>query len=122
MPTRYRILLVEDDPVITHLIVTTLGKAGYEVLKAENGLVALESLATSKPDLILLDIYLPVLNGWDFLEQYQTLPDHSAPVVAFSASELDRALPDHVSLFLLKPFKMADLIKTVAEYLPPSVG
>lgn len=117
MHTPQRILLVEDDHIITHLMVSTLNKAGYEVIQKENGVQALEYLAQWSVDLILLDIYLPLLNGWDFLEKYHALPDHSAPVIAVSASEPERDLPDSVSVFLLKPFKMGSLIEAVRQVL-----
>lgn len=64
-----KVLLVEDDPLIIRLYQKTLTLEGYEVQTAENGLAGLEVLPVFKPDVILLDIMMPTMNGVQFLQK-----------------------------------------------------
>lgn len=64
-----KIMVVDDDPGIQVLMNKILGKAGYEVTKAVSGEEALEKLKSEKPDLVLLDVMMPGLNGWETLQK-----------------------------------------------------
>ncbi len=95
-----KVLLIDDDPVInmvhTHIIKKT--NKVKEVVKAENGLEALNYLSQlhnknfSQPELIFLDINMPVMNGWEFLKKYdQLVIDKKAIVVIFKTSKISEA-------------------------------
>ena len=79
------IFLVEDNPVISHLYRTKFEGEGFQVELAEDGLKAVKLLATAKPDLIVLDLMLPVLSGVDVLKYIRSRPDlKSVPVILLS--------------------------------------
>lgn len=82
-----RILLVEDDSSLRDTLADVLSDEGFEVAAAANGQEALERLASSHPDLIVLDLVMPVMDGWAFREQQRKSPDLAAiPTVVLSAS------------------------------------
>ena len=84
-----RALLVEDDLPTRQLMRQTLAKSGWDVSEAENGRVALDVLDGETPDLILLDLMMPVMDGFDFLVEVQTHPDwRRIPVIVLSAKDL----------------------------------
>jgi CheY-like chemotaxis protein len=90
---RYRrdrpILVVDDDGDVRLLLRRMLEKAGYVVVEAEHGRAALARLAELTPELILLDLMMPEMDGFEFLDGLRRLPAHrSIPVVVFTAKEL----------------------------------
>lgn len=79
------IFLVEDNPIISHLYRAKLTDEGFQVELAEDGLKAIKWLATAKPDLVVLDLMLPILNGVDVLKYIRSRPDlKSLPVILLS--------------------------------------
>lgn len=83
-------LVVEDDPATRELTRRQLQDEGWKVLEADNGLVALQRLAEKIPDLILLDLMMPEMNGFDFLDQLRQRPEwQGVPVVVITAKDLD---------------------------------
>lgn len=79
------ILIVEDDRVLTAAYQTKLESEGFKVATALDGKEALDYIETSKPDLIILDIVLPVMNGVEFLKQMKVrFPDDDIPVIALT--------------------------------------
>jgi CheY-like chemotaxis protein len=84
-----RVLVVEDDAGTRKLLRSTLKKQGWEVSEVENGRVALERLATSRPDLILLDLMMPEMDGFQFLDHLRARDDwRSIPVIVVTAKDL----------------------------------
>jgi CheY-like chemotaxis protein len=82
-----RILLVEDDRSLRDTLADLLADEGFEVACAANGREALERLAGSRPDLIVLDLVMPVMDGWAFREAQRSSPSLAAiPTVVLSAS------------------------------------
>src|SRR5919204_6951100 len=81
-----RILVVDDDESIRHIVRLCLSDEGYDVFEAPNGQVALEALADFQPSLILLDLRMPVMDGWEFARRYQLSPGPHVPIVAFVAA------------------------------------
>jgi CheY-like chemotaxis protein len=80
-----KVMLVEDDPLIVRLYQKTLKLEGYEVETADNGLSALEQLPVYKPDIILLDIMMPTMNGVEFLGKMKADPSiASIPVIVLT--------------------------------------
>ncbi|GAB4174247.1 MAG: hypothetical protein Fur0032_13880 [Terrimicrobiaceae bacterium] len=82
-------LIVEDDPSNRQLLVRQLEKEGFAVLEAENGQSALDLLATNLPSIILLDLMMPVMDGFQFLQALRSDPAHAAlPVIVVTAKDL----------------------------------
>jgi signal transduction histidine kinase/CheY-like chemotaxis protein len=88
-PTNSEILVVEDDPVARELICRLLEKEGFISREAENGRAALDSVTASRPSLILLDLMMPVMDGFEFLETLRQDPACvDLPVVIITAKDL----------------------------------
>lgn len=80
-----KIFLVEDNPIVSHLYRTKFANEGFQVELAEDGLKAIKLLATARPDLIVLDLMLPVLSGVEVLKYIRSQPDlKSLPVILLS--------------------------------------
>jgi two-component system, chemotaxis family, chemotaxis protein CheY len=115
-----RILIVDDDESIRQIVRICLTDEGYEVREASNGQVALNTLAAFQPSLILLDLRMPVMDGWEFARRYEQMPGPRAPLVAFVAAlspEQDCADLDAAGI-LAKPFDLDDLLLAVRNLLP----
>ena len=111
-----RVLVVDDDPSIQGFLAEALADEGYEVRTASNGREALAVLEIWRPDLILLDLMMPEMDGWTFRAEQRTTPGVSdVPVIMLSAArDLDartRAL-EPVQVFS-KPFDLEVLLGTI---------
>jgi CheY-like chemotaxis protein len=115
------ILLVDDDATIQELVRATLTQAGYAVAVASDGLAALKLVASPQsvePDLILLDLHMPVMDGWTFARAYRRLPGRHAPIIVFSAvfDAGNQAARIQAQAVLTKPFDVDELLAHVARY------
>lgn len=113
-----RVLICDDDPVILRLLEVNLELEGYQVLSAHNGQEALEIARTELPDLIVLDIMMPRLNGYETAGVIKDNPDtRDIPIVFLSArtqqSDIDRGRAYGVEEYLTKPFDPGDLLEVV---------
>jgi len=124
MTTRHaRILCVEDEPETIELIKLILGRHGYEVLGAKTGIEALETMRREHPDLILLDLMLPGMDGWEVHRQMKADPQlHDIPVIVVTAKAqgIDRVLGLHVVKvddYITKPFHVQELVEAVKRVL-----
>ena len=106
-----RVLVVDDEPVIRYTVEDALSEAGYHVATAAHGAQAPEEVSRVRPDVIVLDLMMPVMDGWTFLGHITDIP-----VVLMSASHNLRATPtpEPVKGLLPKPFNLDDLIALVA--------
>ena len=86
MMEKGRILVIEDEPSIQDVLRDYLTAAGYEVRTASDGLTGLTQIDSFKPDLLLLDINLPVKSGWDFLTEYKQLKMHGIDVYMLTSA------------------------------------
>ena len=115
-----RILIVDDDESIRHIVGLCLTDEGYQVLEAANGQAALAALADFNPGLILLDVRMPIRNGWEFARRYHQQPGPHAPIVAFvaalNAAQECAELP--AAAILSKPFDIDELLAAVRAQLP----
>lgn len=114
------ILVVEDEKVVIEIAKRKLEERGYEVFTAGNGNEALKSLAAKIPDLILLDIQMPDMNGYTFIMEKVRIPEYTnIPVVVMTAyNELEPLFARHgVKTYLLKPLKIQDVINKVVEMI-----
>lgn len=113
-----KILAVDDERHIVRLVQINLEKEGYEVVTASNGREALEKVSSEKPDLIVMDVMMPEMDGFEALKR---LKDNSAtaqiPVIMLTAKAQDadvfRGWQSGVDLYLTKPFNPMELITFV---------
>ena len=116
------ILIIEDEPTIAEMLQEVLQDEGYVVLLALNGETGLQTLATQQPDLILCDLMMPIMSGWQVLEALQEPPySGSIPVIMMSAGQ--HPAPTYAGMyraFLEKPINLYSLLKLIEELLTPS--
>lgn len=113
-----RVLIVEDEPLLRKRLSGVLTANGHEILEAGNGHDGIEHLKNNPPELILLDMVMPDVNGWGFLD-YQRSDKELAkiPVIVISAYE-GMALSAKTQGYLSKPVETEDLLSTVARFVP----
>ncbi len=110
-----RVLIVEDDPGIRETLAQVLEIEGYEVGAASDGRKALTAARREHPDVILLDLMMPVMDGWQFRAEQKLDPAiRDIPVVVVSALGW-RADIDAVA-FIAKPFRIEQVIEAVERY------
>jgi len=118
-----RILVVDDDSAIRHMVAQLLAAESYEVAEAENGARALDQVRAERPDGIVLDLMMPVMDGPTFLDDCRQMPGCAdIPVVVMSATQniLDVASQAHVKACIAKPFDVEALVAVVERFVPPS--
>jgi two-component system, OmpR family, response regulator len=119
------ILVVDDDTAILDMLAELLSYEGYEVVTSSEGSVAVARAASEPPALILLDLMMPEMSGWQVIDALRASPRTGAiPVVLMSAR---RDLPAtatelNVATFLEKPFDLDDLLGIVARYVHHNVS
>src|ERR1041384_4497969 len=111
------VLVVDDDPDILQTLALCLSTEGYRVQMAANGKEALEALAAERPSVILLDLMMPVMDGWQFVAELDKRGQRAAPLLILSA---DRAVQGHATklradAFLAKPFDLDELLVKVSQ-------
>ncbi len=111
------VLVIEDDESIRRLLELALRDEGYATATAANASLALDLLPHLHPDLILLDLRMPVMGGAAFLDAYRAMPVRHAPVVLLTAARESETLPllPLVDAVLPKPFDIDELLRLVAE-------
>ena len=119
----HRVLVVDDDAAVRDLLAVVLGAEGYVVRAAENGAEALALIDMERPDLILLDMMMPVMDGWQFAQAYRQRPGPPAPIVVCTAvnNAATSATQIGAAAHLPKPFKLTDLCSCVARNLLPAM-
>ena len=110
-----KILVVDDERHIVRLVQVNLEKAGYDVATAYDGVEALEKVAADKPDMIVLDVMTPRMNGFDVLKKLQADPEtQEIPVIMLTAKAQDadifKGWSSGVSSYLTKPFNPMELL------------
>lgn len=111
------ILIVDDDPDMRECLQIMLTSMGYEVTSAANGQEALDDMEGHDPDLILLDMKMPVMDGWEFCRILEGR-DSRPPIVVVTAAPdpAGRAAEVHAEGWLGKPFEYADLETIVGRF------
>ena len=115
------ILIIDDDELLSNLISMVLTAKGFNCVQANSGLKGFEVLENLEPDLILLDLRMPIMDGLSFLEQFRHHPQSSVPVLVVSGTDLEDTR-DFVRLAgaagqLVKPVAVPTLIMKVNELL-----
>ena len=117
------IIYVEDDPEIVDLVSLILGPNGYKISGVFNGREGLQRIIAEKPDLVLLDLMVPELDGWEILQKLKSNDETShIPVIVITAKAqpIDQAIGIHVAkvdAYLCKPFQPQDILDNVEKFL-----
>jgi len=113
------ILVCDDEPDIRELLCELLGRTGYAVLEAADGQEALRTLYGSSPDLVLLDVSMPNLDGWGTLERIREVSDVPVIMLTARAEELERVrgLKGGADDYVTKPFGRQELLARVQALL-----
>jgi DNA-binding response OmpR family regulator len=122
-----RILVVDDEIYIVHILDFSLGMEGYEVLTALDGEQALERLKSDKPDLVVLDIMMPKLDGYEVCRAIKSDPDtRHIPVILLSAKgrNVDQKMGFDVGAddYITKPFSPRKLVERINSLLGQAVS
>ncbi len=117
-----RILLVEDNEMNRDMLSRRLSRRGFDVLIAENGKAGVELATSEKPDLILMDMSLPVMDGWEATKRIKANPTTSAiPVIALTAhamaSDREMALQAGCDDYDSKPIDLPQLLRKIEQLL-----
>ena len=118
----YQILIVDDSKTIRLMETRTLEKAGFKVETAENGAVAIEKALATPPDLILLDINMPEMDGWEVLRQIRVHPvlgDTLVVILSSNAQQADKRYAQSLGAhsYLAKPVKAEQIIEHLGTAL-----
>lgn len=114
------VLVVDDDEAIAQFVVTLLEDRGYRVHVAHNGRQAMEVLSHTRPRVLLLDLMLPIVNGWELARTMRATPAlEDVPIIVMSAHSdgADEALEVGAAGYLSKPFDLDELFSCVATYV-----
>jgi DNA-binding response OmpR family regulator len=118
------VLVVEDEEDVRTLVRVLLERAGHAVIEAANGIEALQSIQRSQPDLVVLDITMPELDGWQTLERIRDVSDVPVLMLTARAGELDkvRGLRSGADDYVTKPFGRQELLARVEALLRRTTG
>lgn len=117
------ILVVDDEPDVVSLLEATLKGDGFNVLTAYDGIAALDLCSTEKPDLVLLDIMMPMMSGYEVCEQIKANPmTQLIPVLCISSAHTPEARAQSIRVgaaeLIKKPFLPKELIAQIRRHLP----
>src|SRR5215210_9436108 len=122
--SKHLILVVDDEAAIARLIRRTLEAEGYAVLTADRGEKALEILEDERPDLVILDLMMPGIDGFETLRRLRTTSQVAVIMLTARTADADRLKGFHsgVDDYLTKPFNPDELVARVAAILRRTVG
>jgi len=118
-----RVVCVEDEPEMIDLIRLILGRKGFEVIGAHGGTMAMSIIQEQMPDLILLDLMMPDMDGWEVFQKLKAddgLKDIPVIVVTAKAQSIDKVLGLHIAKvddYISKPFSPQELIDSIEQVL-----
>ncbi len=118
----YKILVVDDEPTIVRLMEFILARQGHEMIVAVNGEEALQKIKTHQPDLVLLDIMMPRIDGYEVAQRLRADPQTAElPIIMLSAKAQDedirRGVEVGVDEYITKPFTPDHLVQVVSQHL-----
>jgi DNA-binding response OmpR family regulator len=120
------VVYIEDDPEMIDLVSMILGRYGFQFRGAQGGRKGLDLIIAEPPDLILLDLMMPDLDGWDVYHQLKTSEaTKNIPVIVITAKaqQVDRVLGLRIAKvddYITKPFHPQELLDSVGRVLPPA--
>jgi len=119
----HKVVCVEDEPEMIDLIRLILTRKGFEVIGANGGIKGLETIRAEKPDLVLLDLMMPEMDGWQVYQQLKadvSTADIPVIVVTAKAQNIDKVLGLHIAKvddYIAKPFNLQELVDRVDKVL-----
>jgi len=121
--TKSRVLVVDDDPRLLQIVAMYLAIEGYEVITAHNGEDGLAEISTKRPDLVILDVMMPGMDGMEACRRIRGNPDTAdIPVLMFSAlsgdDDIERARTAGATNMISKPFNLVGLGTVVRSFFP----
>ena len=121
-----RILVVEDDPDLRRILKLQLEDRGFEVSEAENGSEGFLSIQAGLPDCVILDLMMPVMDGFGFLKRVRSIMDTTeVPIIILTASEDERnrvrGFQYHADVYMSKPYDLDKLVVEVEQLLAKKV-
>ncbi len=121
-----RVLVVDDEPAVREMVSDALADEGHETHQAVNGIEALAAARMWQPDVIVLDLMMPAMNGWQFAEAYYQEPGARAAIVAITAAGPGAIRAAEglgvIASVLAKPLKLDELTGVVAELASASAA
>lgn len=116
-----QVLVVEDDPDLLALEEAALAEAGYRVAVAVDGIEALERVDREMPGVILLDMRMPRMSGWEFAREFRSRYGNACPIVVVTAAENARLRAQEIgaAAWLEKPFDLEEVLRMVERHLGP---
>ncbi len=120
-----RVVCIEDEPEMIDLVRLILGRKGFDVIGANGGIEGLETVRREKPDLILLDLMMPDMDGWEVYQQIKAdveLRVIPVIVVTAKAQSIDKVLGLHIAKvddYITKPFGPQELLESVEKIIGP---
>ena len=123
METKRRLLYIEDEQEMIELVRLILARRGFEVVGANGGREGLEAVRNLLPDLVLLDLMMPDMDGWDVYQQMkadETTQDIPVIVVTAKAQSIDKVLGLHIAKvddYISKPFSPQELVESIERVL-----
>ena len=118
-----RVVCVEDEPEMIDLIRLILGRKGYEVIGAHGGMAAMQIIQEQMPDVILLDLMMPDMDGWEVYQKLKAedeLKNIPVIVVTAKAQSIDKVLGLHIAKvddYISKPFSPQELLDSIDQIL-----
>jgi DNA-binding response OmpR family regulator len=118
-----RVVCIEDEPEMIDLVRLILGREGFEVVGAPGGIEGLNIIEDLQPELVLLDLMMPDMDGWEVYQRMKSNPNTSRiPVIVVTAraQSIDKVLGLHIAKvddYITKPFGPAELLNSVAKVL-----
>ncbi len=118
-----RVVCIEDEPEMIDLVRLILGRKGFNVIGANGGIEGLETVKRERPDLVLLDLMMPDMDGWEVYQQMKAdddLRDIPVVVVTAKAQSIDKVLGLHIAKvddYITKPFGPQELLESVEKII-----
>ncbi len=116
---KIKVLIADDEVDILEIMAKKIGREGFDVITAPDGLVAWEKVKTEAPDVLILDLTMPNMNGWEVLEHLRANPPHNKwiPVIIVSAlgevKDMERGMTLQADHYLVKPCSVEDILKGI---------
>jgi len=122
-----RILVVEDDPDLRRILKLQLESQNYEVHEAENGAEGFEAIQKEIPDCVILDLMMPVMDGFGFLKRVRSIMDtREVPIIILTASEDERnrvrGFQYQANSYMSKPYDLEELTAEVEQLMAMAVA
>lgn len=116
------VLVVDDDPDMLEVMSAILDAEGYAYVTAANGVAALDAIDREPPAVVLLDMLMPVMNGWQAADEIHHRYGRTIPIVVVTAAEHAEARAREIDAdgVLAKPFDVDDLLRVISRYLRPA--